>query len=62
MSGPALYVPKFESLTEDDRRLLLIALRALFHDLRLSHVWGWPVSEAEIKRMVARLGGDPKQM
>jgi hypothetical protein len=51
----------FSVFNNDDRKLLLIALKVLYHnDLKLSLNLGYPVTKREIEEMVSRLGGEPK--
>lgn len=54
-------MPAIEVFNDDDRRLLLVALKVLYHnELKVSLALGYPVTKSEIERMVTRLGGRPE--
>ena len=56
-----LEMPAIEVFNDDDRRLLLVALKVLYHnELKVSLALGYPVTKSEIERMVTRLGGRPE--
>lgn len=42
---------------EDDRKLLLVALKVLYHNLDRSFSYGYPITRREVEQMVRRLGG-----
>jgi hypothetical protein len=42
---------------EDDRKLLLVSLKVLYHNLDRSLAYGYPISRKEVQEMVRRLGG-----
>jgi len=46
-------------LTEDERKILLYALKVLFYEKRMSRHWGYPVDLNAIKNLVTKLGGEP---
>ena len=48
---------RFERLSEEERKLLLLACKVLRENLDRSLVLGWPVTVAEIRSMVRKLGG-----
>ena len=48
---------RFEFLDEDERKLLLLALKLLGHNISYSRGMGYPVTIAEVKAMVTKLGG-----
>ena len=48
---------RFERLSEEERKLLLLACKVLRENLDRSLVLGWPVTVAEIRSMVCKLGG-----
>lgn len=48
------------SLNEDERRVVLLALKMLFHDIERSRLMGYPVKQADVASIVMKLGGNPK--
>lgn len=47
-------------LSDDDRKLLLVALKVLYHNLERSLAYGYPITGGEVQVMVRRLGGDSR--
>lgn len=61
MPSPELKTPhQVAALSDDDRKLLLVALKVLFHNLERSLAYGYPITGEEIRVMVRRLGGDSR--
>src|ERR1700674_5702744 len=50
-------VPDVTVFNDDDRRLLLVALKVLYHNTDRSLAYGYPISRREVEAMVRRLGG-----
>ncbi len=46
-------------LTEDERKLVLLGLKVLAGDIKMSRSLGWPVTIQEIRDVVRKLGGRP---
>lgn len=51
---------RFERLTEDERKLLLVGLKILHSDIDRSMQVGYPVTKGEVKSLVEKLGGRPE--
>ncbi len=47
-------------LTEDERKLVLLGLKVLAGDVKMSRGLGWPVTIKEIRDVVRKLGGRPE--
>jgi hypothetical protein len=49
----------FQEFSDDDRKLLLVGLKVLYHNLDRSVAYGYPITKAEVLVMVRKLGGKP---